>query len=146
MTISRRAFAVYVAGYTVGRGLIEMMRTDPATMVLGLRINVWVSVLVFLGAVAYFVLAAKRGPREVLGGEPVAVIPVDEVPSTREAAATAADGDGDDDDGDDDLIEDDVLDDDPAADDREGPVDDAETEKAGSAGGAKRDRVADSGE
>ncbi|OLR94715.1 prolipoprotein diacylglyceryl transferase [Actinokineospora bangkokensis] len=68
-----RAFAVYVAGYTLGRGLIELMRTDPATQVFGVRINVWVSLLVFLGAVAYFVLAAKRGPREVLtpAGGPV---------------------------------------------------------------------------
>ncbi|SER99693.1 prolipoprotein diacylglyceryl transferase [Actinokineospora terrae] len=61
-----RAFAIYVAGYTVGRGLIEMMRTDPATMVLGLRINVWTSILLLLGALVYFVLAAKRGPREDL--------------------------------------------------------------------------------
>ncbi|WP_156757349.1 prolipoprotein diacylglyceryl transferase [Actinokineospora pegani] len=79
-----RAFALYVAGYTLGRGFIEMLRTDDATMVLGLRINVWVSALVFIGAVVYFVLAAKRGPREVLTREPVAVIPVDEVPGTSE--------------------------------------------------------------
>ena len=59
-----RVFALYVAGYTLGRCWIEMMRTDDATMVLGLRINVWTSILVFLGAVAYFVLARKRGPRE----------------------------------------------------------------------------------
>ena len=28
---TRRAFAVYVAGYTLGRFFIELMRTDPAT-------------------------------------------------------------------------------------------------------------------
>ncbi|PPK67626.1 prolipoprotein diacylglyceryl transferase [Actinokineospora auranticolor] len=61
-----RVCAVYVAGYTLGRALIEMMRTDPATMVLGLRVNVWTSILLFLGAIAYFVLAARRGPREDL--------------------------------------------------------------------------------
>lgn len=61
-----RAFAVYVAGYTVGRTWIELMRTDEATMVAGVRVNVWVSVLVFLGAVVYLVLARKRGPREDL--------------------------------------------------------------------------------
>ena len=38
-----RAFAVYVAGYTAGRFWIEMMRTDPATMVFGVRINVIVA-------------------------------------------------------------------------------------------------------
>lgn len=59
-----RAFAIYVAGYTAGRFWIELMRTDEATRVLGLRVNVWVSALVFLGAAIYFVLAKQRGPRE----------------------------------------------------------------------------------
>ena len=59
-----RAFAVYVAGYTAGRFWIELMRTDDATHVLGLRVNVWTAILVFAGAVVYIVLAAKRGPRE----------------------------------------------------------------------------------
>lgn len=59
-----RAFALYVAGYTAGRFWIEMMRTDDATMVLGVRVNVWVSALVFLGAVVYILLAKQRGPRE----------------------------------------------------------------------------------
>jgi prolipoprotein diacylglyceryl transferase len=61
-----RAFAIYVAGYTAGRTWIELMRTDPATQVFGQRVNVWVSVLVFLGAVVYLILAKRRGPREDL--------------------------------------------------------------------------------
>ncbi|WP_081915498.1 prolipoprotein diacylglyceryl transferase [Saccharothrix sp. NRRL B-16314] len=61
-----RVFALYVAGYTAGRFWIEIMRVDPATQVFGMRINVLVSVLVFIGAVVYFVLAAKRGEREVI--------------------------------------------------------------------------------
>ena len=61
-----RAFALYVAGYTLGRCWIEMMRIDDATKVLGVRINVWVSILVFAGAIAYFVIAKARGPREDL--------------------------------------------------------------------------------
>ena len=61
-----RAFALYVAGYTAGRFAIELMRTDPATRVFGdVRINVVVSAVVFLGAVAY--LFWVRGPREVFG-------------------------------------------------------------------------------
>jgi prolipoprotein diacylglyceryl transferase len=60
-----RAFALYVAGYTVGRGWIEMMRTDTANHILGLRVNVWTSILLFAAAVVYFVLAGKRGPREL---------------------------------------------------------------------------------
>ncbi|WP_073482551.1 prolipoprotein diacylglyceryl transferase [Streptoalloteichus hindustanus] len=59
-----RVFALYVAGYTAGRCWIEMMRTDEATMVLGLRINVITSIVVFLAAVAYLLLV--RGSREEL--------------------------------------------------------------------------------
>ncbi|MGH3928476.1 MAG: prolipoprotein diacylglyceryl transferase [Pseudonocardiaceae bacterium] len=58
-----RAFALYVAGYTAGRFWIELMRTDPATMVFGLRINVIISVVVFLGAVGYLLLA-RRGQED----------------------------------------------------------------------------------
>jgi prolipoprotein diacylglyceryl transferase len=67
-----RAFALYVAAYTVGRAWIEALRVDPANTVLGLRLNEWTSLLVFLGAVAYLVLSARRRPgRERLeGGRP----------------------------------------------------------------------------
>jgi prolipoprotein diacylglyceryl transferase len=61
-----RVFALYVAGYTLGRFFIELLRTDPATRVFGdIRINVVVSAVVFVLAVVYFVLARGRGPREV---------------------------------------------------------------------------------
>ena len=67
-TLSRgRAFALYVAGYTAGRFVIELLRSDPATRVFGdIRINVVVSAVVFLGAVVYFLVV--RGPREDLSG------------------------------------------------------------------------------
>ncbi|MBN9107844.1 MAG: prolipoprotein diacylglyceryl transferase [Pseudonocardia sp.] len=62
-----RVFGLYVAGYTLGRFFIELMRTDPATTVFGgIRINVVVSAVVFLAAVAY--VAIVRGPRETLTG------------------------------------------------------------------------------
>ena len=57
-----RAFALYVAAYTVGRGWIEYLRIDPAEDVLGLRLNVWVSLLVLLGAIAYLVVSNRRRP------------------------------------------------------------------------------------
>jgi prolipoprotein diacylglyceryl transferase len=41
-------FALYVMGYPLGRVFIELIRTDEANRILGLRVNVWVSVLVFL--------------------------------------------------------------------------------------------------
>jgi len=59
-----RAFALYVMGYTVGRFWIEMMRTDTANQILGVRLNVWTSALVFLGALVYFLRV--RGPQEFL--------------------------------------------------------------------------------
>ena len=57
-----RAFALYVAAYTVGRGWIEGLRVDPANDVLGLRLNEWTSLVVFLGAVIYIVLSARLRP------------------------------------------------------------------------------------
>lgn len=60
-----RLFALYVAGYTLGRFFIEMLRTDPATLVFGdIRVNVVVSAVVFLGAVAAFVVLSRRATRE----------------------------------------------------------------------------------
>jgi prolipoprotein diacylglyceryl transferase len=67
-----RVFALYVAGYTFGRFWIELMRSDPATRVFGdIRINVVVSAVVFVGALAY--LAAVRKPRE----DPAGFAPAD---------------------------------------------------------------------
>jgi hypothetical protein len=38
------------------------MRTDEANIILGMRVNNWVSILVFLGALVYFVRV--KGPQE----------------------------------------------------------------------------------
>ena len=57
-----RVFALYVAAYTVGRFWIEALRTDTAHHILGMRLNDWTAILVFLGAVTYFVLSARRHP------------------------------------------------------------------------------------
>jgi len=61
-----RAFGLYVAAYTAGRFWIELMRDDTATLVFGVRINVFVAGIVFIGAVIYVIMARKRGPREDL--------------------------------------------------------------------------------
>ena len=57
-----RAFALYVMAYTLGRGWIEYLRIDTANHVLGLRLNVWTSVVVFALALGYFVVSARRHP------------------------------------------------------------------------------------
>ena len=46
--------ALYVMGYTVGRAWIEALRTDHANHILGLRLNDWTSLLVFLGGLVWF--------------------------------------------------------------------------------------------
>ncbi|MQS10307.1 prolipoprotein diacylglyceryl transferase, partial [Streptomyces alkaliphilus] len=57
-----RAFALYVAGYTAGRFWIEYLRIDEAHEFLGLRLNNWTALVVFLLAVAWFVLSARLRP------------------------------------------------------------------------------------
>ncbi|MCZ2837405.1 prolipoprotein diacylglyceryl transferase [Modestobacter sp. VKM Ac-2985] len=60
-----RAFALYVAAYCAGRVWIEMLRIDTAEQFLGLRLNVFTSVVVGLLAVAYLIVNRGR-PREVI--------------------------------------------------------------------------------
>ncbi|WP_019545709.1 prolipoprotein diacylglyceryl transferase [Streptomyces sulphureus] len=57
-----RAFALYVAAYTAGRFWIEYMRVDDAHHVLGMRLNNWTAIVVFLCAVAYIVVSARKVP------------------------------------------------------------------------------------
>ena len=59
-----RAFAVYVMAYTAGRAWIEDLRIDvvEANDVFGLRLNVWTSIVVFLGAAVYFVVSSRLRP------------------------------------------------------------------------------------
>ena len=59
-----RAFALYVMAYTAGRGWIEALRIDTveANNVFGLRLNVWTSIVVFIGATIYFVVMGRLRP------------------------------------------------------------------------------------
>ena len=56
-------FGLYVAGYPVGRVVIEKMRTDEAELVLGQRLNVWTSIVVFLLGVWIFWFTGRRARR-----------------------------------------------------------------------------------
>ena len=56
-----RAFALYVAAYCFGRLWIELLRTDPANTFFGIRINVYTSVLVFLGAIIFLIVRRNVG-------------------------------------------------------------------------------------
>jgi prolipoprotein diacylglyceryl transferase len=68
-----RVFALYVAGYTAGRGWIEALRVDHANHVLGLRLNDWTSILLFTGAVGYLVITRHLRRETVV--DPRAVAP-----------------------------------------------------------------------
>ena len=93
-----RLFALYVAAYCFGRFWIELMRNDEATLIAGIRINSFVSVFVFIGAVVYIMVAPKGrdDPSELRGEAPVEVkaapdveaSPVDEL--AKELAGVAA--------------------------------------------------------
>jgi prolipoprotein diacylglyceryl transferase len=54
-----RLFALYVGGYSLGRLWVESLRIDHANTILGLRLNIWVS-LVTMAAVALFFAWDRR--------------------------------------------------------------------------------------
>jgi len=68
----RRALApgqlagLYVAGYPVGRIVIEFMRTDKAEIILGVRLNVWTSIIVFALGVWIYWFTGRRAERNAV--------------------------------------------------------------------------------
>jgi prolipoprotein diacylglyceryl transferase len=48
-------FALYVSIYCFGRFFEELIRIDPAHHFLGLRINAWVSIVLFVASTAFFI-------------------------------------------------------------------------------------------
>ena len=64
-----RLFAMYIAGYCLGRFWIELMRSDTATLLAGIRVNSFTATFVFIGAVVYIMAAPKgREDPETLRG------------------------------------------------------------------------------
>ncbi|MFG1944487.1 prolipoprotein diacylglyceryl transferase [Nonomuraea sp. NPDC048826] len=67
-----RLFALYVAGYTLGRFWIEGLRIDPvggigyAVEFLGLRINQYTAIALFVGALVYFWVTRNKTSAEVV--------------------------------------------------------------------------------
>jgi prolipoprotein diacylglyceryl transferase len=75
-------FALYVAVYTAFRTFEETLRIDPSNHFLGMRINFWVSLLLFIASVAFFCwwqfrrperAGPERRPRPVAKGPKMAV-------------------------------------------------------------------------
>ena len=50
-----RLFAVYIAGYAIGRFMVERMRIDFAHTIAGLRVNEWTSIAAFAVAMIFIV-------------------------------------------------------------------------------------------
>lgn len=97
-----QVIALYVVGYTAGRLVFELMRTDPAAEVLGQRINVWVSLLLLLvGVLLYFWRGRVADFPPTQPGDPVGgvavVTPADEEPGQERSARvrTPAEDDAD---------------------------------------------------
>ncbi|MCM2418781.1 prolipoprotein diacylglyceryl transferase [Streptomyces sp. RKAG293] len=91
-----RAFALYVASYCVGRFWIEYMRVDDAHHILGLRLNDWTSIVVFIGAVVYMVLSARWHPGVETVVEPAAAggdVSLDKGPADADAEKNGKDAD-----------------------------------------------------
>ncbi|MGW9509641.1 prolipoprotein diacylglyceryl transferase [Embleya sp. NPDC055610] len=98
-----RAFALYVAGYTVGRFWIEYMRVDDAEHVLGMRLNNWTAILVFAGALVYIWVSARKHPgreapetlrgHDPEGGDDAEAVGTDADAKTVDADADAVDAD-----------------------------------------------------
>jgi prolipoprotein diacylglyceryl transferase len=96
-----RLFALYVAGYCIGRFCVELLRNDSATHIAGIRINVFTATFVFIGAVVYVMLAPKgrEAPESLRGNdyteesepesEPASE-PADELASVGSAKASAS--------------------------------------------------------
>lgn len=61
---------LYVAGYPIGRIVVEKMRTDEAELILGQRLNVWTSILVFLLGVWIVWFTGRRAARSGESEEP----------------------------------------------------------------------------
>jgi prolipoprotein diacylglyceryl transferase len=86
-----RLFALYVAGYCIGRFCIELLRDDAATHIAGIRINSFTSTFVFIGAVVYLILAPKgrEDPASLSGSAADRLVP-DSVDEPEEGTTAAA--------------------------------------------------------
>ena len=88
-------FALYVTLYNLYRVPLETMKIDPADIILGQRVNVWVSGLLFLvGLISFLILFRRRRPPVPETAVPVAAgagaAAVVHVPTARPETAIAA--------------------------------------------------------
>jgi len=75
-----RVFALYVALYCIGRAFVENLRIDEAHVIGPYRLNIWVSLALFVLAIGYFVVMGRAHP--------------DREPSALRDGSAASDDDG----------------------------------------------------
>lgn len=80
-------FAAYAAVYTFGRFFTEYLRIDPSHRYLGLRLNDWTSIGVFVCATVVLVVKGRPKPGDALVGEP---LPADVLAGEKARAEQAA--------------------------------------------------------
>jgi prolipoprotein diacylglyceryl transferase len=90
-----RVMALYVMAYTAGRGWIEMLRIDDVEYqhVLGLRLNVWTSIVLFCLSAAYFVAVGRTRPGregQVYTGERLAAVAATDTPEVTEGIGASS--------------------------------------------------------
>jgi prolipoprotein diacylglyceryl transferase len=85
-------FALYVAGYSAFRIFEESVRIDSSVYILGLRLNLYIAVILTVTGLVWFVLAQRRPDRPVVVRAPAARGAVDA--ATADQAATAETGTG----------------------------------------------------
>jgi prolipoprotein diacylglyceryl transferase len=76
--------AAYAAFYTFGRFWTEYLRIDNAHRFLGLRLNDWTSIVVFVVATAVLLTRGRAGPGDDCAGDP---LPAGALPSEGDGAA-----------------------------------------------------------
>ncbi len=61
-----RLFWVYLGGYFTGRLWIEAMRVDPASLILGIRVNIWMSIFAVTLSIVMLLLGGRRRAVDVV--------------------------------------------------------------------------------
>mgnify|MGYP001393123056 CR=1 FL=1 len=87
-----RLFAVYVLGYGLGRFWIEALRVDEASLLLGLRVNLWVSGVLVLAGLLWLLWPA--GPEDAEADASAAASGDDEVAVARSVGEVDGVADG----------------------------------------------------
>ena len=61
-------FVLYLALYSAGRLWVEALRADPASLILGLRVNIWVMGVVLILSLAFLLTFTRKARKEEAEG------------------------------------------------------------------------------